>query len=580
MLRQLSASDPRFKTIDFHDGLNVLVADTTSTSRDTDSRNSAGKSSMIELLHFLLGGGGDKNSLPAHRQLRDTTFGLRLDWPGIPDGLRVQRSASRTTAISLRPMPPGAAPDQLDLGAGEIQLPEWQRLIERDLFRLPTEHPGVSGRALLSFLMRRISSHAFNGPTRTHSRHSDAEGTTNLAYLLGLDWQLADRYRTLKARETTSKQLRNAANDPILGRIVGKASELRGQIAVAEHRVNEVERQVAGFRVVPEYENLRRRADEMDQRIRALRNQDVLDRRNLADLEKAVEEAVDPDIAYLESTYAELGVVLSDQVRRSFADVEAFHNSVVRNRRRYLGEEAALIRTRLTEREAERERLGTELATVLRALNEGGALDALTTLQQVLAQEQAMLAALRHRYEAAQALEASRRSIATDRIALQQATEADIDECRRIVDEAVVLFAEFAQTLYGEGREAYLRFSPGDSSLRIDPHIASDNSGGIGNMVIFCFDLTVAVLGHRGRRAPNFLVHDSHLFDGVDERQVARALTLAAEVARREQMQYIVTLNSDELDKAVRRGFDPTGRVLEQRLTDAYESGGLFGFRF
>ena len=39
-------------------------------------------------------------------------------------------------------------------------------------------------------------------------------------------------------------------------------------------------------------------------------------------------------------------------------------------------------------------------------------------------------------------------------------------------------------------------------------------------------------------------------------------------------------LNSDELDKAVRRGFDPTGRVLEQRLTDAYESGGLFGFRF
>jgi len=191
-----------------------------------------------------------------------------------------------------------------------------------------------------------------------------------------------------------------------------------------------------------------------------------------------------------------------------------------------------------------------------------------------------MLAALRHRYEAAQALEASRRSIATDRIALQQATEVDIDERRRIVDEAVVLFAEFAQTLYGKGREAYLRFSPGDSSLRIDPHIASDNSGGIGNMVIFCFDLAVAVLGHRGRRAPDFLIHDSHLFDGVDERQVARALTLAADVARREHMQYIATLNSDELDKAIRRGFDPAGRVLDQRLTDAYESGGLFGFRF
>src|SRR5436190_762150 len=73
-------------------------------------------------------------------------------------------------------------------------------------------------------------------------------------------------------------------------------------------------------------------------------------------------------------------------------------------------------RATLTEREAERERLGAELAVALRALNEGGALDALTTLQRVLAQEQAMLAALSHRYEAAQALEASRRSIAQERL--------------------------------------------------------------------------------------------------------------------------------------------------------------------
>jgi uncharacterized protein YydD (DUF2326 family) len=581
MLRQLSASDPRFKTVHFHGGLNVLVADTTTTSTETDSRNSAGKSSLIELLHFLLGGSGDTGSLPAHRALRSTTFRLSLDWPGLADGLSVERTGSRSATVALDPMPPGgAAAGQLDLGSGEVRLAEWQRLIERDLFGLPLEHPGVSGRSLLSFLMRRVSSHAFNSPTRSHSRNSDAEGTTNLAYLLGLDWQLADRYRTLKARETTSQQLRKAASDPILGRIVGKASELRGQIAVAEHRVNELRAQVEGFRVVPEYENLRQRADEMDKRIRGLRNGDVVDRRNLADLEKAVEEAIDPDITYVEAAYAELGVVLGEQVRRSFRDVEAFHTSVVRNRRRYLGEEATTIRARLEEREAERQRLGAELAAVLRSLNEGGALDALTTMQQGLAQEQAALAALRHRYEAAQALEASRRSIAQGRIALQQEMEADIDERRRIVDEAVVLFADYAHTLYGDSREAYLRFGPGDSSLRIDPHIASDNSGGISNMVIFCFDLTVAVLAHRNGRAPNFLVHDSHLFDGVDERQVARALTLGADVARREGMQYIVALNSDELSKAVRRGFDPDDHLLDQRLTDAFDEGGLFGFRF
>jgi uncharacterized protein YydD (DUF2326 family) len=576
MLRQLSASDSRFKTIDFRPGLNLLIADTTVTSRDTDSRNGAGKSSMIELLHFLLGGSGD--TLPSDPAVRDTTFRLKLDWPSVDDGVTVERVAARSGSVTLTP--PLSNSGQLEYDSGLVRLSEWHDLIERDLFRLPAHHPGVSGRSLLAFLMRRISSHAFNSPTHSHAKQPGAEGATNAAYLLGLDWHLADRYRALREREAVSRKLRKAASDPILGRIVGEVSELRGQIAVAEHRVRDLEREVAEFRVVPEYENLRNRADRLDERIRESHNKDVVDRRNLADLERALTETADPEINYLESAYAEVRVVLGEQVQRGFADVKRFHSSVLRNRRKYLEDETHAIRTRLADRAAERERLGAELAEALRVLQEGGALDALTMLQEVLAQERAVLAALDHRFEAAQALEANKQNIAQDRLTLQREIASDIDERRHITDEAVVLFAEYAQTLYGDGREAYLRFGPGKSSLRIDPHIASDSSGGIGNMVIFCFDLTMAVLAHRNRRAPDFLVHDSHLFDGVDERQLARALDLGARVAAREGLQYVVTLNSDELDKAVRLGFDPEGHVLEQRLTDAYEDGGLFGYRF
>ena len=385
--------------------------------------------------------------------------------------------------------------------------------------------------------MRRDSAHAFNEATRSFPRQTNAEAATSLAYLLGLDWQLADRYRELQAREAVSKQLRKAATDPVLGKIIGQTAELRGQIAIAEHRVGEIQRQIENFRVVPEYDNLRARADEIDQRIRRLRNEDVIDRRNLADLERAVDETVDPDLAYLEAAYAELGVVLGDQVRKSFDQVRAFHGSVVRNRRQYLAEEASAIRSRLQQREFERNQLGVQLATALRTLNEGGALDALTTLQQVLAQEKAQLEALRHRFDAAQALESNRREIKQQKVGLQQEMETDIGERRQIVNDAVVLFAKYAQALYGASREAYLRIGPGETSLKIETHIASDNSGGIGNMVIFCFDLTVAVIARRARRAPDFFVHDSHLYDGVDERQLARALTLAAEVAHDEGLQ-------------------------------------------
>ena len=98
-------------------------------------------------------------------------------------------------------------------------------------------------------------------------------------------------------------------------------------------------------------------------------------------------------------------------------------------------------------------------------------------------------------------------------------------------------------------------------------------------MKTFCFDLTCAIIAHREGRGPDFLVHDSKLYDGVDERQVYRALTLAARLMEDEGMQYVVTINSDDLAKAENLGFDPDPYVIKPRLNDT-PSGGLFGFRF
>src|SRR5207248_2936312 len=108
-----------------------------------------------------------------------------------------------------------------------VRVTEWQRLIERDLFGLPDDHIGISGRNLLSFLIRRTSSHGYNTAVRSHGRQSDTDATTNLAYLFGLDWHLADRYRVLKARDNARAQMQKAAQDPLLGRIIGKVADLR-----------------------------------------------------------------------------------------------------------------------------------------------------------------------------------------------------------------------------------------------------------------------------------------------------------------------------------------------------------------
>jgi len=72
-----------------------------------------------------------------------------------------------------------------------------------------------------------------------------------------------------------------------------------------------------------------------------------------------------------------------------------------------------------------------------------------------------------------------------------------------------------------------------------------------GALKIFCFDLTLLQLwAERADGDPDVLIHDSMLFDGVDERQVAAALERAAAESERLGFQYICTLNSDALPRA------------------------------
>ncbi|WP_199433872.1 ABC-three component system protein [Qaidamihabitans albus] len=580
MLRHLRANDERFKSVNFKEGLNLIVADTTGDSADTDTRNGAGKSSLVEVLHFLLGARFERRrSFLGKEALREFSFELEFDWSSLAEqNLHVYRSLSKPSEIYIDPDITTSLVNTEE--PRKLSLAEWQYLLEEEFFALPENHNGVSGRAMLSLYMRRIGSSAFNEAIRTSPQQTLAEASTNLAYLLGLDWQLASRYRDLAARESTRRQLASAAKDPVWGRIVGRSSELRGQISDVQQRVNELARQIADFRVVPEYERLQARADEINQQIRLMRNEDIVDRRNLLDFDAAMEDVSDPQIDYLEEVYADLGVSLPGAVIRRYEEVREFHTSVVRNRRSYLEAEAAAIRERLAAREAERASLGEEQAGLLQTLNEGGALDALTALQQAFAREQALLESLRNRFEAARTLEASASEIRADRAQVESQMRADLVERDSIIDEISVRFREYAVRLYGPGRSAYLEIEPTSSALRVVPHIDSQDSRGIGNMVMFCFDLTVAVTAKRGGRGPDFLVHDSHLFDGVDERQVARALELAREVVDFEGMQYIATINSDDLAKAGAKGVELQDSVISPRLTDVYEDGGLFGFRF
>lgn len=271
--------------------------------------------------------------------------------------------------------------------------------------------------------------------------------------------------------------------------------------------------------------------------------------------------------------------MLPGVVKKRYADVEAFHRAIIANRKAHLSAEVEAAETRISTRDVAKQKHDRRRAEIFAILNAGGALESYNRLTEESGRVEAEVQTLRLRLEAAERLETTKADLNVRRAQIAQSLKNDIHERAEIIREAILTFEGLSEAFYE--KEGSLTIAASNNGPVFEVKIESQRSKGINNMQIFCFDMMLSVLGKKHGRSPGFLVHDSHLFDGVDERQTARALQLGAQRSREHGFQYIVTMNSDALPKD---GFDKSFRVedhiLPVRLTDANESGGLFGLRF
>ena len=56
MIHTITSDLDGFKALTFAPGLNILLAEKSADATDRQSRNGAGKTSFVELIHFMFGG--------------------------------------------------------------------------------------------------------------------------------------------------------------------------------------------------------------------------------------------------------------------------------------------------------------------------------------------------------------------------------------------------------------------------------------------------------------------------------------------------------------------------------------------
>lgn len=573
MIQNIFSSLTTFKALEFRSGLNVLVAQKEVGATDKQTRNRAGKTSLVETIHFLTGSNADKGSLFRSTALEEENFGMTFDLGG--QSVTIERSGKQKAKINV------AGPDFLK-GKTHLSNSEWVELLGEKMFGLHAL-PDGDGRAptfrsLFAYFVRRQLSGAFNTPEKQSTIQQTVDYQVALLFLLGLDWKIASDWQKVRDREKTLAELKKAAGAGAFGSIIGKASDLRTQVTVAEAALKEMQAHLADFRVLPEYAQMEAAADALTRRINELSNGNVIDIAAIRDLTLAMASEAPPPLDKLERIYAEAGVILPGLAVKRYDEVRSFHESVVRNRRDYLAEELEAAKLRVEQREQEKQDLVSRRAEVMNVLKTHGALDQFSKLQAAAARKEAEVEALRQRFEAAEQLEGTKNELEIERNRLTLRLRRDFVEQKDRLSEAILAFEETSKRLYESAGSMTVEETSNGPVFQFP--MQGSRSKGIKNMQIFCFDMMLLRLCAKRGIGPGFLVHDSHLFDGVDGRQVVSALKVGAETANELGFQYIVTMNEDDAFKEQIEGFDLKDYVLPVVLTDAREDGGLFGFRF
>ena len=326
MILGIESDLPTFKSVRFHAGLNVLLADKSPRSGEKQTRNSAGKSSLVEIIHFLLGSRAGPDSLMRNSALLQFTFRGTFRIAG--DELTVARSGSEPSKILIDEAAAkraGLKPRKhKETGLHYISNETWKEFLGYRMFGLPSHIKGSAYeeaftptfRSLIAYFARRRG--GFTRPEKQAEQQLTWDWQVNLSYLLGLDWRVPFDLQKVRERERQLEELKKAAKGGAMEEFIGTVAELRPKVAIAEAQTAKLREDLGNFRVLNLYRDLSNRAAHARSEMLAIERRAVSLKQTLAHLQNAIQEERAPKREDLNRLYAAVGVELPDAAKRRF----------------------------------------------------------------------------------------------------------------------------------------------------------------------------------------------------------------------------------------------------------------------
>jgi uncharacterized protein YydD (DUF2326 family) len=533
-LLKLSANKPTFHPLTFkEEGISIILGrkENSLPKNEKKTFNGLGKSLIIQIIHFCLG----SNTIDAfEKRLPDWEFKLEFDVDG--EKFIALRNTSKQS--------------ELILNDKEYNLEKFKTLLGEKVFKLKKPYINyLKFRPLISRFIR-PRKESYMSYDDFVKKEEDYAQLVNNSYLLGLDVSKVSNKIKLKDKYDNIEDLKKSLEgDPIFKSYFIEDNDVDIDIVDLEESILHLSTELKNYRVAKDYDEIRREADDVSREVRGLKNNALILKNALKNIEKSL--VVQPDISkeVILKLYNDAKVNFSEAVIKKLEDVQSFHTKLMSNRIERLMEERQKLEAQYNEIESKRFRLGQKEDELLNYLSSHGALDEYTVLSNKLSDLRSKFQKLISYKEILQRYKNKLEEIKIEASKENIDTNNYLNDSRALIDSNISLFRQFSKEFYEDkpgGIEITNNENLNKLRFNINAKIQDDASDGIGEVKIFCFDWTL--LKARHNHTVRFIFHDSRLLSNMDPRQRATLFKLAYKNTVNQGLQYIVSANQDMLE--------------------------------
>lgn len=550
-----------FGPIEFHAGLNVVLAEIRlPQNRDKDTHN-LGKTTLGRVIDYcFLAGRDPKFFLFKHEDLFETfVFYMEIE---LADAsyLTVRRGVEEATKISFKK----------------------HEASHQDLTGLPEEDwdhvnlPFDRARQMLDSLLdwRALSPWDFRKGLGYQLRSQDdfqdvfqlrrfgvgahKDWKPYLAHILGFDHKLMlhhyEKLEKLEEKKSIAETVRTE-----LGGSVDDVSKVEGILLLKSKDAEKKQKLLDAFDFrQQDKERTKELVDDIDMRIAAMNSQ----RYSLTQIKKKITASLEEDQILFnpdeaQRLFHEAGVLFSGQIKKDFSQLIAFNRAISEERRGYLQEERAEVESELKGISAELTALGKRRSDMLAFLS---GTDVFTKYKQVtddLVTVRADIATLERQRAFLRRLQELRgeiRTLSEECTHIQAQIEANVEEQNTdqtsLFSSIRIYFSEIVEDVIAH--KALLSVSSNSNGhLEFKAEILDDTgkatSADLGHTYrkLLCIAFDLAVLrAHLDQRFPRFVFHDG-VFESLDKRKKANLLAVIREYAALGIQSIITLIDSD-----------------------------------